>query len=325
MDIKMNKILLSAIAFTFLIAGCRKETYDYQMFKPEVGQIDSIYFSPGAHTLVADGQATLQFVIETYRTIQVADNGSSKDSLVEVDYKGLPEGSVQILKDGQPYNKMEFATMDYSANPITFSVKVGNATSENAVVTLRPKQVLPEKLTVDVVFHIFELKSTDPTYDPLTYQPVTQDLLVAAIKDMNEVFNNKLGNNPNGGSANIEFRLAAKNPSGTMLIDSGFDKIMYDQSWQTFDFGYSPNDFFDKVNAVPSYTWDPENYLNIYMIPSGASNSMDNNRPKYQIVPSGQDPIGGIAGIINDPSGLPTGQNYQIYGVDSQDLIIPWY
>ena len=315
MNIKLNKVFFLAMAFAFIVAGCKKETFNYQMFNPKVEQIDSIYFSPGAHMLVADGQASLQFVIETYRTIKVPGSGGSADSLVEVDYKGLPEGSLQILKDGQPYNKMEFSTNQYSSTPITFSVKVGQATSQNAVVTLRPKQVLPQKLKVDVVFHIFELKNTDPTYDPLTYQPVTEALLVAAIKDMNDVFNNKLGNDPNGGSANLEFRLAAKTPSGSILKDSGFDKIMYDKSWQTYSYGYSPNDFFNKVNTTASYTWDPTRYLNIYMIPSGANNSMGNNTPKYQIVPTGQDPIGGIASIINDPSGLPTGQNYQVYGV----------
>lgn len=312
---RLNKILFVAIALLVFITGCKKQSFDYKMFKPEAGQIDSIYFSPGAHSLVADGQAELQFVIETYRTIQVQATGGSKDSLVQVDYRELPDGALQIMKNGQPYNKMEFSTSEYSADPITFSVKAGHATSGNAVITLRPKQTLSQKLTVDVVFHVFELKSTDPTYDVLTYQPVTQDLLTKAIKDLNEVFNNQIGNNPNGGNANIEFKLAAKTPSGSTLTNPGFDKIMYDKSWQTYSFGYVPNDFWNKVNATPSYTWEPLRYLNIYMIPSGANNSMGDNTPKYQIVPAGQNPIKGIANVITDASKLPVGKNYEIYGV----------
>ena len=313
-NIKMNKLLFAALAFTIVIAGCKKESFDYKMYQPALAEIDSVYFSPGASTLVADGQATLQFVVEAYRTISIQTPAGKKDSLVKVDERSLPKGSIQILKNGQPYDKMTYSTIDYSANNLTFSAKIGNATSKKFEVALRPKQVLPVKMTVDVIFHVFELKNTDNKYDPITYQPVTQDLLEKAIEDMNNVFNNVIGNNPNGGNANIHFRLAEKNVAGSLLSKPGYNMIAYDKSWMQYTF-FSPNDFFNKVNANSSWTWDPMRYLNIYVIPSGANNSMGDNTPKHQIVPSGNTPIPGIPNIISGADKLPVGKNYETYGV----------
>ena len=313
-NIKMNKTLFAALAFTLVVAGCKKESFDYKMYEPTVAEIDSVYFSPGANMLVADGQAELQFVVEAYRTLSLETPTGKKDSLVKVDERALPKGSVQILKNGQPYDKMTFSTTEYSANNLTFSAKIGNVTSKQFEVALRQKQVLPEKLTVDVIFHIFELKNTDPKYDALTYQPVTQDLLEKAIEDMNNVFNNVIGNNPNGGNANVYFRLAEKNAAGNLLAKPGYNMIPYDKSWMQYTF-FSPGDFFNKINVNTSWTWDPTRYLNIYMIPSGANNSMGNNTPQHQVVPAGGTPIPGIPNIISGAADLPVGKNYETYGV----------
>lgn len=314
MNIKMNKWLFAGLAFTIMIAGCKKESFHYKMYEPIVAEIDSVYFSPGADMLVADGQAELQFVVEAYRTLSVETPAGRKDSLVKVDERALPQGSVQILKNGQPYDKMSYSTTEYTTDNLTFSAKIGNANSKAYTITLRQKQVVPEKLTVDVIFHVFELKNTDEKYDPLTYQPVTQDLLEKAIEDMNNVFNNVIGNNPNGGNANVHFRLTEKNPTGSLLAKPGYNMIAYDKSWMQYTF-FSPNDFFNKVNANSSWTWDPMRYLNIYVIPSGANNSMGDYTPKHQIVPSGNTPIPGIPNIINGVADLPVGKNYEIYGV----------
>lgn len=312
----MKKILI-AVGFILLVfSSCKKEAFDYQLYQPTLEDIDSIYFSTGASMLIADGNASLQFVVEAYRTIQVTGtDGNQKDSLVFVDYKNLPEGALQIVPSSGSINGMEYATTDVSAGSVDFYAQIGEVRSETRTVTLRNKQVLPEKWYVDVVFHVFELNPNDDTYDELTYQPVTQDLLENAIEDVNNVFNNKLGNDPNGGSANIEFRLAPQDPSGQPLDKPGYNMITYDNSWMNYTFGYSPDDFWNKVNVTPAYTWDPSKYLNIYIIPSGANNSMGDITPKYQIVASGEEPIPGIENIISDESELPTDENYQTYGV----------
>lgn len=312
----MKKLFVAAGLFIMTFVACKKESFNYQLYQPTVGEIDSIYFSTGSSSLIADGKAALQFVVEAYRTIQVTGaDGSKKDSLVFVDYKNLPDGSLNIVASSGSVTGMEYSTTNASSGSVDFYAQIGNIKSKTKTVTLRNKQILPEKLVVDVVFHVFELNPNDDTYDELTYQPVTQSLLETAIDDVNKVFNNKLGNDANGGVANIEFRLAAKNPGGTTLANPGYNKIVYDKSWMQYTYGYSPSDFWNKVNAASSYTWDPSRYLNIYIIPSGANNSMGDNTPKYQIVPAGDDPIPGINTIISSAGELPTTNNYETYGV----------
>ena len=311
----INKILLLACVLSVVATSCKKEAFDYKLYQPTVDDIDSIYFSTGATSLIADGKASLQFVVETYRTIQITNaQGGKKDSLVNVDYKNLPSGSLKIFKAGGAETGMAFSTSDASSNSVSFYAQVGNLKSETNTVSLRAKQVLPQKRFIDVVFHVFELSATDPKYDKLTYQPITQNLLEAAIIDVNKVFNNQLGNDPNGGIANIEFRLAAKRPAGTLLDKPGYNMITYDKSWMASTF-FSPNDFINKINSTASYTWDPQKYLNIYIIPSGANNSMGDSKPKYQIVPSGGEIIPGITSIISTASEMPTNKNYETYGV----------
>lgn len=312
----MKKILFVAGCFIVMLASCKKESFKYNLYKPTVAEIDSIYFSAGANSLIADGKATLQFVVETYRKSKVTNpDGSQKDTLVFVDYKNLPDGSLKVFSTNGNQTGLTYSTSDPSPGSIGFYAQVGNVKSATKIVVLRNKQVLPQKLYVDVIFHVFELNPNDPNYDKLTYQKVTQNLLESAIADVNNVFNNKLGNDPNGGSVNIEYRLAAKSPSGVTLTNPGYDMIIYDKSWMNASYGFSPSDFSNKVNATPSYSWDPTRYLNIYIIPSGANNSMGDNTPKYQIVAPGDTPILGIATIINSASDLPKDKNYQTYGV----------
>ncbi len=312
----MKKLFFIASILGMVVTACKKEAFNHQLYVPKVDDIDSIYFSAGATSLIADGKAALQFVVETYRTIQVTTpSGTKKDSLVFFDYKNLPEGTLKIRQVGGTDVGMSYSTSNTAPGTVSFYAQAGTVKSQTKTVTLRASQTLPAKLYVDVVFHVFELNPTDPTYDKLTYQPVSQALLEAAVADANKVFNNQLGNDPNGGSANIEFRLAAKNPAGVSLAKPGYNMITYDKSWRQSPTFYSPSDFSNKVNATASYTWDPKKYLNIYVIPSGANNSLGDNTPKYQIVPSGGTAIPGIANIVADASALPTNKNYETYGV----------
>lgn len=310
----MKNILLVLIVLMF--ASCKKESFDYKLYQPKVDEVDSIYFSAGANSLIADGKAALQFVVEAYRKASITDeNGQQKDTMYFVDYTKLPEGSLKIFDNDGKESGLTYSTTNLSAGVISFFAQIGNKKSEVRPVTLRPAQVVPEKWTVDVIFHVFELNPNDPTYDDLTYQNVTGDLLEEAVADVNKVFNNQLGNDPNGGTTNIEYRLATVNPGGAALSVPGLDKIVYDKSWRQYATFYTPTDFTKKINTIPSYTWNPEKYLNIYVIPSGANNSMGDTKPKYQIVGTGDTVIAGIASVITDKTELPTDKNYETYGV----------
>lgn len=312
----MKKILVTATIISMIVSACQKKNFEYSLFKPKIDDIDSIYFSAGTTSLIADGKAALQFVVETYRTVQITGpSGLKKDSLVFVDYKNLPSGSLKIFKGDGSEVGMTYTTSNVANGTVAFFAQIGNFKSKTITVNLRPQQILPQKLYVDIIFHVFELNPNDPTYDKLTYQLVTQDLLETAVKDVNKVFNNQLGNDPNGGAANIEFRLATVRPTGTSLDKPGYDMITYDKSWMASSYGFSPNDFINKIDSTTGYSWDPKRYLNIFVIPSGANNSMGSVIPKYQIVPPGGDTILGITSFINDARELPTKKNYETYGV----------
>lgn len=299
----MKKILfVFLIMGSFLWKGCDDNEFDYQMYVPDLKDIDSVYFSTGAPMLIADGQATLDFIVEAYRMVKMTnEEGLRVDSMVAIDIKTLPAGALKIYKGTEQVGE-SWSTTDATPGTVTFVAKVGERTSLPKTVTLRPNPALPPLKYVDVVFHVFELKKTDPSYNPLTYQAMNYDLLVEAVRNMNDVFNNKVGKGPNGASANVTFRMAAKNASGALLQKAGYNRIDYDETTITPSQwgGFDVTAFIAYLNANASRIWDPAKYLNIVIIPSGANMSMSTNGPKWQVVPEGGEPIAGVDTIVTD-------------------------
>lgn len=304
----MKKIIFVFLIFgSFLWKGCDENSFDYQMYAPDLKDIDSVYFSTGAPMLIADGQATLDFIVEAYREVKMTnEEGVQVDSMVAIDIKTLPSGAVKIYKGSEEVGE-SWSTRDATPGSVTFYAKVGECASQSKVVTLRPTPSLPPLKYVDVVFHVFELKKTDPSYDPLTYQEMDYDLLIEAIENMNDVFNNKIGKGPNGASANVIFRMAQKNINGAELQNPGYNRIDYDEKsvkpaqWG----GFSVASFIEYMDANASRIWNPEKYLNIVIMPSGANTSMGMESPQWQLVEDGQQPILGIDSIVLDMS-IPT-------------------
>lgn len=323
--------------------GCKQSTFDYALYQPSASGIDSIYFSTGAKKLIADGQATLRFVVETYRKYPVKTATGTRDSMVFVDYNELPAGALKIMDATGKEVGLTYKTTNATPGSVSFYAQIGNTKSVTKTVALRPIPALPPKLVVDVIWHVFELSSTDKFYDPATYQPVTQDLIEAAMKDLNDVMNNKLSDSPNGASANIEFRLATKNPAGYPLARTGVDVYTYNTSilLNPASTSYPIGDFVAYINKTPSFIWDPKRYLNIYLIPSGANNAMYYStgnafgRVSYQMVPSGQTAmaglvkpdatayIGAVSPAVNPP--LPTWTTYPNGVVPNESAVPVFY
>ena len=59
-------IFLFTFFTSFLLGSCNEDTYDYEMYVPNIDDIDSIYFSTGSLKLIADGQASLDFIVEAF-------------------------------------------------------------------------------------------------------------------------------------------------------------------------------------------------------------------------------------------------------------------
>ena len=312
------KNIIYVLAILLGLNSCKKEEFNYQVYQPKVSDIDSVYFSTGSPSLIADNQATLQFVIQAFRKVSVENTeGKLVDSMMFVDYQALPASDVKVYADGQLFNGMEYKTNNTSKSSIKFYAQIGSVKSKEKTVQIRQPQAATPKRIVDVVFHVFELSTTDAAYDPLTYQNVELRHLQEAIEYANAVFNNTYGKDPNGGKANIEFRLATKNPAGATLAQPGFNSIPYNSTWKSSPTAanFTLTNFTDKINATAAYKWDKDKFLNIYILPFAGNSSIGNNRAAYQTVPTGETAIAGITNIVNSEADVPQDNFYLNYGL----------
>lgn len=319
----MKKIIY-LLAILLGLNSCKKEEFEYQVYQPTVSDIDSVYFSTGSPSLIADGKAALQFVIEAFRQVRVENkDGNLVDSMMFVDYRALPASEVKIYLDGQPIQGMEYRSTDKNKPSIQFYAQIGNAKSDEKTVQIRQPQTAMPKRTVDVIFHVFELSSTDAAYDPLTYQNVEQRHLEEAVEYANVVFNNVNGKDPNGGNAYIEFRLATKNVTGAALATPGRNTILYNSTWKSSPTAanFTLANFTERINSTATYQWDKDKFLNIYILPFALNSSIGNNRAAYQIVSTGESPIGGITNVVASEADVPTNNFYTNYGLGIQRTV----
>lgn len=294
-------VILSSLVYT----GCKRDEFDYRMATTSVEEIDSVYFSAGDVMMIADGKASLKFVIETYKKFNKANGTVSREL---VDYRELPEGSVKVFETvtNKEVGLTSFSIATMPADTLRFYAQVGNIKSAVKKVALRPNPVLPPKVYVDVIFHVWELNPANSTYDVSSYQPTKYEDIVKGLQIMNDVVNNKIGNSANGAAVNVEFRLATKNQAGQALAIPGYNKIIYSDEVKTnpLTATISSFDFSQYITKnAATYIWSPENYLNVHVIPSGSNNSLGNLWPPKQLPPGPDETlIPGVPGIASGPS-----------------------
>lgn len=312
----MRKIVYM-MAILLGLNSCEKDKFDYSLYNPTAAEIDSLYFSTGSPTLIADGKASLQFVIEAFRKVKLKNqNGQLVDSMLQVDYSNLPKADVKVYADGELLDGMEYKTRSTAAS-ISFYAEIGSIKSKEKKVTIRQPIDVGEKRFVDLVFHVFELSPTDAAYDPLTYQQIEQKHLEAAVDYANAVFNNVYGKDPNGGNAKIEFRLATKNPNGANLARSGYNLIQYNSTWKSSAtaLNFTLANFTDKINSNTAYQWNKNNYVNVYILPFAGNSSVGSPRAAYQIVPAGETAIEGITNTVGSEAEVPQNNFFATYGL----------
>lgn len=307
-------IIIPVILFTLTWIGCQQiDEFNYMPAEVNSEKIDSIFFSPNHHMLIADGNAALNFYLESYYKYTYTIDGVEVDSTSILNQEDLPEGLIQIfhVESGQEVTGNSWTTTDHSAGTASFYAKSGNITTEPVEVTLIEKPEIPEKRYVDVVFHVLELSHSDPTYNKFFHTEITNERLAMAVEDLNAVFNNELGHSPCGASANIEFRLAENDQYGYKLEKPGQNVFMYemDDISVVYSWGYSYisiNAMIEKIFDAQSYMffWDPEKYLNIHVLPLSLNADMQSKYPTYQIVPGGT-PMDGMGMAVSDESLIP--------------------
>ncbi|QEC44611.1 hypothetical protein [Pseudobacter ginsenosidimutans] len=294
-----RKLLCVAALLVLLLSNCKKDSYDYKMYSPALSDVDSIYLSATDKMLIADGQAKLKFIVEAFRLVKLP---SGKDSMEKIILDQLPANSIKIIEERSGTEVgMEYSTSTLPYDTVKFHAVIGDKQSTTKAVALRAKPGLPQKLYVDVIFHVWELNTTHPTYDVSSYQPVTYEMLQTAIQNINSAINNKLSSSPNGASANIEFRLATKNQNGATMIQPGFNKVVYSDNVKVNPLAttFNPNDFTNYINTnKATLIWKPKEFLNIHVLPYGSNTSMGTARATKQLAPQpGEELIPGVAGI----------------------------
>jgi len=311
MNIK-NFIISAIISATACFTGCKQSEFDYKMAEATVEDVSTINFYTGSDMLIADGKATLKFIVETNKAIKNAD-GTAGSQLF--DYRKLPAGTVKIYEEttnkevGFTYNTSTAA----AGSKLRFYAQVGNIKSPVKEVTIRATPTVLPTLFVDVIFHVWELNPTNAAYDPSSFQPTNYADIVNGLKIMNDIINNKLGNAPNGAAANIMFRLATKNVAGQTLQFPGYDRIVYSDEVKNNPLvaAINPNDFNSYINKnTARYIWNPKLYLNIQLFPFGSGTSLGALFPAKQLAPRpGEVLIPGITGIaVNDDDFVTTTQ-----------------
>lgn len=301
MNIK-NFIISAIIGAAACFTGCKQSEFDYKMMEISAEDVSSINFYTGSDMLIADGKATLKFIVETNKTIQNAD-GTKTNQIF--DYRKLPAGTVKIYEEttnkevGFTYN----TSTAVAGSKLKFYAQVGSIKSPVKEVTVRATPPVLPTLYVDVIFHVWELNPTNAAYDPSSFQPTNYADIVNGLKIMNDIINNKVGNAPNGAAANIVFRLATKNPVGQTLQNPGYDRIVYSDEVKNNPLlaPFNPNDFTGFINKTPAnvakYIWNPKLYLNIQLLPFGSGTSLLALFPAKQLAPGpGEVAIPGIAG-----------------------------
>ncbi|TDE45585.1 T9SS type A sorting domain-containing protein [Flavobacterium rhamnosiphilum] len=117
-------------------------------------------------------------------------------------------------------------------------------------------------ITIPVVVHVIHNEEVIGVDENIFDQQV-----ISQIQVLNEDFRKKTGTpgfntNPVGADVEIEFALAKRDPSG--IVSNGIDRVDFGQeSWST-----------DEINSFvkPLTQWDPEKYLNIWVVKLAPNN-----------------------------------------------------
>jgi zinc-dependent metalloproteinase lipoprotein len=248
-----------------IMTACNKEKYNYQIKSGAELKVDSVAFSTGSPTLIADGQAALSFIVQTYSRQTLNINGNTIDSMVLIPADRIDPKSVKVLDESGNEAGNNFSTHSTTPATKTFHAEVEGVVSSAQSVAIQAPGVAYQKLVITVVFHVFELSKLDPNHYPW-YSYLDTSKLRDLINGMNGIFNRSGTNTPMGASLNVEFVAATATPEGKPLTVPGYDMYEY---YSDFDWGWStPNaDQLVKDNAA-RLLWDPTKYLNIWILPS---------------------------------------------------------
>ena len=272
------KAIMPLMLLTMLMQACHKESFDYEFAGTKV---DSISFSAGSPSLIADGQSALKFIIQAYSRKQVTISGVTRDSMVLVPSDRIPDTDKKVFDETGKEVGLTFSTTLSTPAIKSFYAKIGDQQSVTRQVTIKTPGAAYSKIIIPVVVHVFELKKSDPKRYPW-YVEVDYKRLQDMVDGMNIMFNRKGTSAPNGMSANVEFVLAPIGPDGKPLEKAGYNPFEY-LGTQAWGFGTATAATFIKANAA-KLLWNPKKYLNIWILPSAVYyGAIANAKPGYTL------------------------------------------
>ena len=278
---KIIRSVLFLVSFISVFTSCKKDVFESHIPGGNEIKIDSVAFSVGTHTLLADGKSELNFIIQVYSKKTVVINGASIDSMVLVPEDRIPDSEKKVFDNTDKEVSKDFTTASITPSILSFYAKVGNTKSVVKTVNIKAPETAYNKLIIPVVFHVFELNKTDATRYPWI-ESMKHSKLQELVAGMNAIFNRVGTNNSNGASANVEFVLATKGPNGEILDQAGYNMFQYAGTF-AWGFGTANANTLIKANAA-KLLWNPKNYMNVWVLPSAVfSGGITNVRPGFTL------------------------------------------
>lgn len=250
-------------------------------------------------TLLPDGKAQMEFRYIAYglKSItqlnkhEVGDTLSYteevRDTLYQIPDDQLPADYIKVYDEqGKLLDNNVFSTTDVNLSSAKFYAQAGDLKSNVLEIKMRQLPAAEEcqEIVYPVVFHLLVPPAANrPAFS------VGSDKLQKVLDRLNDIFNNRASNNPNGGSAKITFKLAIYDEAGKMLEEPGKNQINLAKDMTETEY---------KKYLNSGILWDPNRYLNIFIAKFSDSWSSDGSKSYQAVAPnvilSGMSAIPGI-------------------------------
>ncbi|MEO6730578.1 MAG: M43 family zinc metalloprotease [Ferruginibacter sp.] len=124
--------------------------------------------------------------------------------------------------------------------------------------------------TIPIIFHIVhngEALGTSPNLDAA----LIQEQLLQLNKDFSNASNSRYAS---AAATGIQFVLAQRNPTGSVLTEPGIDRINRNtKGWSDYSNGWQPS-YIDAA-VKPNSTWDANRYYNVWIVPKMDNGTTD--------------------------------------------------
>lgn len=268
--------ILFLICLLILQLSCSKEDFNYQRSGITADQVDTLVFNTSHYVLNADGQALLYYkLVPSY----YADEEKSYMAAIPLSWFQQEDYSYWY-EDGdgteiEVFDDYLVLGKETPAKKIKVFARVfGEETRKIEVEVRRPWGIGVQEKVIPVVFHVFQYTGTTNT------EFVIEEIhLTDRMNTLNNAFSRLISSGASAIDTKIRFEPAVTTPQGRQLSVPGMNKVKFGaQKLNPEDFSdFYTGDQFQWSDFLKYYgvDWDPQRYLNIWILPTGAENIPD--------------------------------------------------